>query len=195
MLTVCQQKLQTEAADVRSRVHLIQGDMSNFELSAKFALITIPFRPFQHLVEIDEQCACLRCIHRHLADDGRLVFDVFNPSLTFLTRDNIGREEVAGPDFSLPDGRQVAHRVKLVHRDLIKQVQLIELIYDVTQPNGEIERTVHAFSMRHFFRYEVEHLLARCGFTVEALYGDYAGHPFSEQHSGDLVFVALKSTG
>ena len=66
--------------------------MRKFKPLQKFSLVTIPFRPFQHLVEIDEQLACLTNIHRHLADEGRLVLDVFNPSLTSLTANDLGIE-------------------------------------------------------------------------------------------------------
>ncbi len=55
MLALCRQKLAREAEDVQSRVTLVEGDMRRFDLEresgtgAKFALATIPFRPFQHL--------------------------------------------------------------------------------------------------------------------------------------------------
>ena len=35
----------------------------------------------------------------------------------------------------------------------------------------------------------MQHLLELCGFTVEALYGDFEGGPISEE-SDDLVWVA-----
>jgi hypothetical protein len=38
---------------------------------------------------------------------------------------------------------------------------------------------VHAtLTLRYVFRYEMEHLLARCGFEVEALHGDFHRGPF-----------------
>lgn len=193
MLAVCEQTLRRETTEVRSRTTLIQGDMRQFELSEHFSMIMLPFRPFQHLVDIDDQLSCLACIRRHLNDDGRLVLDVFNPSLTSLVQDNLGQIEVAGPEFDLPDGRHVIHREKIVSRDLIKQVLSIELIYDLVSSNGDTQRLVHAFEMRYFFRYELEHLFARAGFVIEAIYGDFQYHPFSAAHSNDMVFVLRKS--
>jgi SAM-dependent methyltransferase len=192
MLAVCDRKLQDEPREVRSRVRLLQADMRQFELSQRFALVVIPFRPFQHLVEVDEQLACLECIRRHLQDDGKLIVDVFNPSLTALTRANLGVEEVAEPEFTLPDGRRVVRRQKIAARDLFKQVISVELIYYVTYPDGRSERLVHAFSMRYFFRYEMEHLLERGGFTVEALYGNYEREPYDSTDPAELIFVARK---
>ncbi len=193
MLAVCRRKLQDEPSEVQARVQLIESDMRGFELSRQFALITIPFRPFQHLVDVDDQLACLACIRRHLNGEGRLVVDVFNPSLTALTRDNVGVEEAAGSDFALPDGRRVVHCSKIAARDLFKQVISVELIYDVTHPDSRKERLVHAFKMRYFFRYELEHLLARAGFMIDAVYGDYERNPYgTAAYPGELIFVARK---
>ena len=47
-------------------------------------------------------------------------------------------------------------------------------------------------TLRYFFRYEVEHLLARCGFEVENLYADYVRTPFGEKYPCELLFVARK---
>ncbi len=80
----------------------------------------------------------------------------------------------------------------MVKRDVFKQYQDVELIYNVTHPDGRAERLVHAFPMRYFFRYEVEHLLARCGFEVETLYADYDKSPYGSKYPGELIFVAKK---
>jgi len=37
------------------------------------------------------------------------------------------------------------------------RIQGIELIYHVTHPEGREERLVHAFQMRYFFRFELDH--------------------------------------
>src|SRR5262245_24227477 len=90
MLEQCRAKLATEPADVRARVELCQGDMTRFELGKKFALATLPFRPFQHLLTVDDQLACLTTIHRHLEPAGRVILDLFNPSLDFLVNRPVG---------------------------------------------------------------------------------------------------------
>jgi hypothetical protein len=43
--------------------------------------------------------------------------------------------------------------------------------------------------MRWFWRYELEHLLARTGFRVKAVFGDYNRSPLTDQ-SPDMIFVA-----
>jgi SAM-dependent methyltransferase len=191
MLTVCRQQLAQEPEAVQARVQLVQGDMRHFDLGRTFALVMLPFRPFQHLLTVADQLACLDCIQRHLQPGGRLVLDLFNPSLHILANDaKIGVESVREPEFILPDGRRVLWLDKVVARDLFKQVQDVEIIYDVTYPDGRRERRVQAFTMRYLFRYEVEHLLARAGFVVEHLYADYNRTPYGTTYPGELIFVA-----
>src|SRR4030095_10842855 len=84
MLDVCAGRVREEPAAVQQHVTLIYGDMSAFDLGRPVALITIPLPPFQHLLTVDDQLACLASVHRHLADGGRFGFDVFNPSLDSL---------------------------------------------------------------------------------------------------------------
>ena len=49
------------------------------------------------------------------------------------------------------------------------------------------------FPMRYTFRHEMEHLLVRSGFVVEALYGGFDRSPFGTKYPGELIFVARKA--
>ena len=92
----------------------------------------------------------------------------------------------------MPDGRRVIRRFRIASRDWFNQIQHSEMIYYVTHPDGRQERLVHAFPMRHLFRFEAEHLLARCGYQVEALYADYEKRPYGSRYPGELIFVARR---
>ena len=70
MLDVCRADLKEEPREVQERVDLVQGDMRDFVLDQKFALITTPFRPFQHLITTADQIKCLGNIHLHLQPSG-----------------------------------------------------------------------------------------------------------------------------
>jgi SAM-dependent methyltransferase len=195
MLDILRQRLAEEPEDVRTRVRLVEGDMRDFDLGEHFGLITLPFRPFQHLLTVEDQMASLRSIRRHLRPDGRLVLDFFNPSLPNLVNDKFLNEETAEPEFTLADGRRVVRKHRTVKRDYFNQINDIEFIYYVMHPNGSEDRLVHRFQMRYLFRFEVEHLLARCGFDVEAIYSDYLQNPYGSVYPGDLVVVARLSAG
>lgn len=192
MLAVCRERLRNEAEEVQARVELVHADMRRFELGRRFGLATLPFRPFQHLLTVEDQLACLAQIHRHLADAGVLILDLFNPSLDFLANRAIGAELGEEPPFSMPDGRRIVRRHKVVAQDRFEQINDVEISYDVSYPEGREERVVHAFRMRYLFRFEAEHLLARSGFLVEQLYADYDKSPYGSTYPGDLIFVALK---
>ncbi len=192
MLDVCRRRLAREPAEVQGHVQIVQADMCNFDLGRTFKLITIPFRPFQHLIEVEDQMACLRCIHRHLPFDGRFILDLFNPFLPILAREVTGEEQSGEPEFTMPDGRRVIRRNRTVAHDVFKQYLDVELIYYITHPDGREERLVHAFPIRYLFRYEAEHLLVRCGFEIEALYADYDKSPLGSRNPGELIFVAKK---
>jgi SAM-dependent methyltransferase len=172
MLAACRERLRAEPPEVRQRARVSRGDMRAFDLGRTFQVVTIPFRPFQHLLTVEEQLACLAAIRRHLAPNGRLVFD---------------------PPFILPDGRIVVRRQRMLDRDLINQINTSELVYYVTHPDGRQERLLHLIRMRCLFRFEAEHLLARAGFAVEHLYAGFDRSPYGSQYPGELIFVARPS--
>lgn len=193
MLAICREKLTHEPAEVRERIKLVEADMRQFDLGREFPLVTIPFRPFQHLVSVEDQLTCLATVRRHLAPGGKLVVDLFNPSLPHLVDDRLLEEFNREPPFTMPDGRKVLRRHHILARDLFKQTQDVELIYRVTYPDGREERLVSRFTMRYLFRFEAEHLLVRSGFEVEAVYGDYDKSPYGLKYPGELIFLARKS--
>jgi len=192
MLARCREKLGREAAGVQAQATVLQADMRDFDLGREFKLITTPFRSFQHLLSVEDQLACLECIRRHLAHDGRMVLDLFNPSISSIARQPYGEILSEEPEFVLPDGTRCTRRHRILGRDHFKQLTEVELLYDLTYPDGRSERLSHAFTMRHLFRYEAEHLLVRAGFRLEALYSDYQHNPFGAHDPGELVFVARR---
>jgi len=192
MLQVCREKLNRQNPEVQSRVQLIQGDMTNFDLREKYRLITIPFRPFQHLINVPEQKACLNNVHRHLTDDGLLVFDIFHPSLPRLTDTKYLMEMDVEPEMELPDGRIIRRTNRTAGFHPVEQYNDIELIHYIRYPDGRQERRVHAFPMRYFFRAEMEHLLALCGFEIVNFFGNFDKTPFTAD-SPEMIFIAKKA--
>ena len=170
-------------------VLLILGDMRDFQLERRFQLITIPFRAFQHLLTVEDQLACLACVRRHLLPGGRLILDLYNPWLEFLTED---RSELRqdGPSSTLPDGSEMIRYVRRLSLDPFTQVQEIEMRYHVAAPDGGEAWHTHHFHIRNIYRYEAEHLLVRAGFAVEALYADLDRAPYGTVKPGELIFVA-----
>lgn len=192
MLAVARRKLAGETPGTRDRVRLVEGDMRSFDLGERYALIAIPFRGFQHLLEVEDQLACLESVARHLAPGGLLALDVFNPSLQALVDASRSSEWGDEPEFTTPAGARVVRRFRIERVDLPRQVQYLEMIYYLTQPDGTSRRLVEHFSLRHYFRYEVEHLLARAGFTDIRIDGDFDGTPFGDGSSPEIVARARR---
>jgi SAM-dependent methyltransferase len=191
MLAQCRARLAEERPEVQKNVKLVQADMRDFDLKTQFSLIMIPFRPLQHLVAVSEQLAALQAIHRHLAPGGRLVFDVFNPNLRYLVEDNSHeREDTA--EVALPDGRAFRRTSRVAAVHIADQYNEVELIYYVRGTDGKIERLVQGFPMRWYWRYEVEHLLTRCGFRVKAIFGDFNRSPLTDV-SPEMIFMAERT--
>ncbi len=191
MLARCRKKLAREPADVQDRTLLVNGDMRRFSLGKDFGLLTIPFRGFQHLLPVEEQLTCLGCAYRHLAPGRRLILDVFQPDLGRLLDPKFRQEIEEVPETLLPDGRRfrLTSRVAAAHR--AEQYNEIELIHYVTYPDGRSERLAQTFPFRYFFRYEVEHLLARAGFKLRELFGSF-DRALLRDDSPDMIFVAEK---
>lgn len=58
------------------RVTLVEADMRHFELSARFALVIIPYNSLQLLPDPDDQRKCFETISRHLDPGGLLGLEV-----------------------------------------------------------------------------------------------------------------------
>jgi len=187
MLAECRAKLAREPREVRERVTLLPGDVRHLAGLEKAELVIAPFRVLQHLTRVDDQLACLASVREVLGPSGRFVFDVFNPSFASMTRDRSAEVEDT-PERPLPDGRTLRRTVRVLGTRWLDQVNEIELIYHVR--GGEsVERIVQSFEMRWYMATELEHLLARAGFRVEARHGSFARAPLTDD-APEIVMVA-----
>ncbi len=193
MLERCRTKLERQPTEVRKRARLVQANMTDFNLDESFALITIPFRGFQHLLRAEEQLNCLSCVHRHLAPGGRLIFDAFHPNPRYLHDPEYLEEREEFGETPLPDGRSFRRTWRIAAYRRAEQINGIEFIYYLTHADGTKERIVEPFPLRYFYRYEVEHLLARAGLRLTNLYGDFDRTPLRDD-STEMIFVAERDS-
>lgn len=178
MLAIARSK--AREAGVNARLGLALADMRRFALSRSATLITIPYRAFLHNLTTEDQLATLASCRAALRPGGRLALNVFNPKLAMIAewmrRDP---EQWGEPDLGLPDSEE--------RRDYDPSRQRIDS--HVRFPNREGRGSRIAIRLRWVYRYEMEHLLARSGFAVEALYGDFERAPFGRT-STEMVWVA-----
>lgn len=176
-------------------IEWVEGDMRSFDLDERFGLVTIPVGSFQLMLTVDDQLDALRCIHRHLPPGGRLVFEVENPDLVAMAEWLSSKRGalVRNParDYRHPEtGHQVCSWDTVQYRTSV-QVRTGTRITDELDGDGRVVKRVYGRPMqvRYFHRYEMEHLLARAGFAVEALYGDLRKSEYRGT-SPDMIWVA-----
>ncbi len=188
MLARARQSLGAEPEAVRARVALVEGDARAADVpGAPFDLAIAPFRVLQHLVETDDQLRFLATARRHLGPGGRLALDVFNPSYASMVRDRSAEVEDT-PERPLPDGRFLRRAVRIPRVHWVRQVNDVEIIYYVR--TGEtVERIIHSFPMRWFTPVELEHLLARAGFRLDAAFGGFDRRRLTDE-APEIVIVA-----
>lgn len=194
MLARCRDKLAAEPPAVRQRVTLHQADMRDFTLPPPapggFSVALAPFRVLQHLASAEEQIGCFQAVRRHLAPGRRFVFDVFNPNYRLMTQDR-SQEAEDTAELELPDGRYLRRAVRVIRVSWVKQLSEGELIYYL-RTGSSTRRIVQAISMRWYTPFELQHLLERAGFRLEARYGNFDRSPLGDE-SPDIVVVALRA--
>jgi SAM-dependent methyltransferase len=191
MLRRCRAKAEQLPPEIRKRVTLIHGDMTKFDLGRTFDLVIVPFRPVQHLISVDEQLRFLHCVRAHLETGGRFVFDVFHPDPKYLVGPVDSEEVQDTPETPLPDGRSMRRTARFLARRRHEQCSDIEISYYLRDPSGETRRLVQRCPLRYFFRFELEHLLARAGFEITVLYGDFDKSLLADE-SPEIIVVAKK---
>lgn len=168
-----------------ANLELVHATMESFDLGERrFALVTIPFRAFSHLLDVPAQLAALANVRRHLAPGGRLALDVFDPKLASLARP----EDPESLAVRAETPRGPVQRFDRVTRDAARQVLTLRMRFVAEAPEdcGEGE-----LQLRWFHRYELEHLLARAGFTPLAIYGGFDRRPWVP--GGETIVIARAS--
>jgi SAM-dependent methyltransferase len=138
----------------------------------RFSLIVCPFNAFQHLYERQDVEQFLTGVREHLLPRGRLVFDLMNPDLRWLSRDSRrrwGRTRYKDPH----TGRPMIYSHELVY-DAPLQIAFMTIYYE--RADGQ-RRGSHRnlLTHRYFFPRELEALLHYNGFQVDRRDGDFAG--------------------
>jgi len=174
-------------AGVTESVTLAEGDTRMSLPGGPYQAAFVAINSFMHLETVNDQIATLGRIHAALAPGGLLVLDLFNPDPRELLRHQ--NELILDKTFDLPDGTPVQKFV-VQSSDLAMQLTQVTFLYDELAVSG-VRRTVLRFGMRWLYRYELEHLLARCGFALEAVYGSYDLDDF-DQSNPLMLAVAVK---
>ena len=160
------------------------------------ALAIIPGHSFQHMLTPADQFACLLNIRRHLLPGGRLVVHLDHQDLDWLG----ALPAEAGVSFETAErvlhprtGQTVQAARSWAYERSTQTTSVITEWYMYDEGGGLVDHWERGLIKLHcVFCCEMEHLLARAGFTIEALYGDFLGAPLTDQ-SSEMVWVARRS--
>jgi SAM-dependent methyltransferase len=167
MLAVC--RARAERAGVSGLVELRLGDLRSPPVDERVDLVTCPFRALLHLHSDEDRLAALAAARELLEPEGRLAFDVFEPS-----PDDV--EETHGRWLEREPGIFERAEWDLAARTLTLSVRGAE---------GATTMTLAWLSPP-----EWRALIERAGFQIEALYGWFDGRPYTGGE--DSVWVARR---
>jgi SAM-dependent methyltransferase len=191
MLSTLRAKVNRQPPELQARVHPVVGDMRDFDLSERFALVIVPFRAFLHNVTEADRLACLACVRRHLRPGGRFAFNVFHPSLDFMANHAgaltgvwrwLGTHPLEHGGFVV---RSDANRYDTV-RQLVHSLHR----YDEYGSDGVLVKTsMHRLTLAYLYAADIRRLLTDAGFTEIAIGGGFSGGDFAHD-SDELVIEA-----
>jgi hypothetical protein len=71
------------------------------------------------------------------------------------------------------------------------QTAIVQTAWEEVNANGQIFNRIERDTIRLHcvFRFEMEHLLARAGFKIEAVYGDFFRHELQDESPG-MIWIA-----
>ena len=194
MLEVSRRKIAGLPEETGRRIRIVEGDMRTFSLERRFPLAIIPYRAFLHMMTSDDQRRALTRIREHLADGGKLVFNVFDPSIELIAaymKSPRGTLNHLG-SFTHPEtGRRVMVSDTRRYDPLEQTLEEHRFFEEVNDEGRMLSKTTTPLYLRYVHRFEMQYLLELSGYEIEALYGDFHRGPF--QHGNEQVWVARKN--
>lgn len=178
MLAEAKRKALKQGLEIR----WVQADCRNFELDQHYVLILMPFNVLQFFHDAGSLSQVFGCVKRHLASSGRLIFDVFNPQISFLAEDPQRRYERAR--YTDPDGNGEViieeTREYLSARQIVRSTRYYHI-------GSERNKSINTLELRCFFPCELDLLLEHHRFHIEGKLGNFDGSPFSNVAPKQIV--------
>lgn len=181
--------------ETTARIHLNQGNMTDFYLDRKFPQILLPCRAFQLLLEQELEIACLKNIRDHMEDDGTFIID-----FGYFIQDKEREQNWVNPEecFDYENIHPTeGYKVRRTHIkkeiDCVRQVIYPLKIYRIIHKDGSRETVTKRAPWKYFFPDQARGLLTAVGFRIVEELGGYKGEALGS--GTELIFVCKKNTG
>ena len=172
-------ELKNKAKAMHLKPKVSAGDMRNFKLGERFALIIVPFRSFLYNLTTDDQLRTLKNFKRHLAPGGRLILNFFYPDIERMM--SYGKES---EELIVTDKGDFGLREKSYFVDEVNQI--IETAA-IVHKGGEVYwRGNYRFAL--IYKREFEVLLRLAGFRKWSMYGGFDYRPLTS-YKQEMVWV------
>ena len=165
-------------------------DVCSLKLKQRFDLAFIAFNSFSELLTDDAQRATLTGIRKHLAEFGRFICALDNP--TVRMKDVDGKKKLLGKK---PLRRQYGVIAMWKRESYDPDTRIVSIRQDF-EAYGRNSLPLFVREMHLRFRViepdEFERLAKSVGFRIAGLYGDYSREPFNHETSPYMIWVLMK---
>lgn len=171
------------------------ADMRSFEMGNGYGLIISPGHSFQFMLTPADQLAFLESVKRHLSPGGSLVIHIDHQDLGWLGNlegEYGGKFKQAGT-LPHPDSGNLVNVFRKWSYQPSTQTAFSSTLWEERDMQGNLVQRWERgpVALHCLFRYEMEHLLQRAGFTLCALYGDFERHPLQDD-SSEMIWVCKR---
>jgi SAM-dependent methyltransferase len=190
MIDVLEKKKEKLPKDTADKIHLFQGDMSDFQLGRKFPLILLPARSFQLLLDESKEKKCLESIFTHLTEDGYFILTVANYMKNLGPEWGREEEYFDWENIDPETGRLVrrTHVKKKIDRE--KQILYPKKIYHIYNNGTEETQIVKQAAWKYFTMEQLKNLLYSSGFKIIEEMGYFDGRLINE--GSEFIFICRK---
>ncbi len=187
--------LQAKLGARRLTAAVLQADIRQLELDARFDLALIPFHALAELTILSDQQRALQRVAHHLCRGGRLVVPLHNPLVRLQRVDGLLHlwAERAFSERQLPEGGERLLLWGREHYDPETHLVHGHEFFEIYDPAGlMLQRRLLPLAFRLTTPAEFESLAHHAGLKVAALYGDYSRANFDPASSPFMIWVLEK---
>ena len=160
------------------------ADLRTYHPAGEYRLVIAPFRVFSHISDPLQQIQTLNNVARLLEPGGQFIFDLYVPNFSMIAS---GLDHVTDFDGEWAPGLKL-RRVSSMTADPVNQISRVKMEFFWDEEVGGPRCECWEFDMRFFFRYELEHLIARSDLQLKAFYGDFHKSPL-QADSREFILV------